>query len=222
MKYCAPVFLMLFVLSGVYGQENTVSDSTAKDGIFERVDVEASFPGGEQGWRQHLQKNLNPLVPVDRGAPLGKFTVTVQFIVDVDGSISDIKVTSEEVGYGMEQEVLRIIKKSGAWTPAILNGRNVKAYRIQPVTFIVQDDQIEITTKTPYVLYAGVDNELKVRVSKVKGDHIQLTLTGGTVIPQGDGRFIVRIKKTGRVAIHLYNAKKDTRIGAVSFEVVNK
>lgn len=220
MKYCVSAVCMLFVLSGIYGQENTVSD-TAKNGIFEKVDEKAGFPGGQQGWRQYLQKNLNINTPVEHGAPNGKYTVLVQFIVDVDGSISEIKALTEE-GYGMEKEVLRIIKKSGLWIPAVLNGKKVKAYRVQPVTFIISDGNIEINTKTPYTLYAGIDNEVSVSVSKVDGDHIQLSVPGGTVVPQGDGKFIVRIQKAGHVTVHLHNVKKDKAIGSFRFEVISK
>ena len=37
----------------------------------------------------------------------------------------------------MEEEVIRVIKKGPKWVPAVQYGRNVKAYRIQPVTLVV-------------------------------------------------------------------------------------
>jgi periplasmic protein TonB len=40
-------------------------------------------------------------------------------------------------GKGMEEEAIRVIKKGPDWVPAIQNGRNVKAYRKQPITFVV-------------------------------------------------------------------------------------
>jgi antitoxin component YwqK of YwqJK toxin-antitoxin module len=95
---------------------------------------EAYFPGKDKGWSNFLTKNLDAMVPVRNNAPLGKFTALVKFIVNTDGSISDITpVTS--LGFGMEQEVVRIMKKSPRWIPAVQFGRKVKAYRIQPVTF---------------------------------------------------------------------------------------
>ena len=39
--------------------------------IFEKVEIEASFKGGESAWRKYLERNLNPNVPVDNGAPEG-------------------------------------------------------------------------------------------------------------------------------------------------------
>jgi protein TonB len=57
--------------------------------------------------------------------------------VDKGGNISDVKGLTKH-GYGMEEEAIRVIKRGPKWTPAIQNGRNVNAYRKQPVTFVVQ------------------------------------------------------------------------------------
>jgi len=100
---------------------------------FIKVEIDASYMGD---WKRFLERNLSGEVPVDNGAAPGTYTVMVQFIVDVDGSISDIKPLTNH-GYGMEQEAIRVIKKSGKWKPAIQNSREVKAYRRQPVTFQV-------------------------------------------------------------------------------------
>ncbi|HRN48332.1 MAG TPA: energy transducer TonB [Niabella sp.] len=62
----------------------------------------------------------------------------VQFIVDKEGDVSDVKPLTH-VGHGMEQEAVRVIKNSGRWKPAIQNGREVKAYRRQPITFQIQE-----------------------------------------------------------------------------------
>jgi len=107
--------------------------------IFEKVEIEASFKGGESAWRKYLERNLNPSTPVDNGAPEGMYTVYVQFVVSKDGSISDVKALTNH-GYGMEAEAVRVIKKGPSWTPAIQNGRSVNAYRKQPITFQVQSE----------------------------------------------------------------------------------
>jgi len=62
----------------------------------------------------------------------------IGFIVSKDGSISDV-VAETKFGYGMEAEAVKIIKKGPKWTPALQNGRNVNAYRRQPITFIVEE-----------------------------------------------------------------------------------
>ena len=107
--------------------------------IFEKVEIEAAFPGGESAWRKYLERNLNANTPVDNGAPEGSYTVWVQFIVDKEGKISDVKAISNH-GHGMEEEAIKVIKKGPDWVPAIQNGRQVKAYRKQPITFVVASE----------------------------------------------------------------------------------
>lgn len=107
--------------------------------IFEKVEIEASFKGGESAWRKYLERNLNPNVPIDNGAPEGIYTVYVQFVVSKDGSISDVRPLTNH-GYGMEAEAVRVIKKGPSWTPAVQNGRQVNAYRKQPITFQVTSE----------------------------------------------------------------------------------
>ena len=106
--------------------------------IFEKVEVEAEFPGGVSAWRRYLERNLNAQVPSDEGSPVVSYTVIVKFIVDKQGNISDVKALTSH-GYGMEAEAVRAIKRGPKWTPAIQNGRNVNAYRQQPITFVVAD-----------------------------------------------------------------------------------
>jgi protein TonB len=108
------------------------------ESIFEKVEIEASFPGGDEAWIKFLQSHLDPTVPTRMRAPKGKYTVWIQFIVDKDGKILEFKPLTTN-GYGMEKEVIRILKKSPKWKPAIQDGRTVRAYRKQPVTFVVED-----------------------------------------------------------------------------------
>jgi protein TonB len=107
--------------------------------IFDKVEIEAGFPGGDSKWRQYLERNLNAQVAADNGAPEGTYTTVVQFVVDKEGNISDVRALTNH-GYGLEDEAMRVIKKGPKWTPAIQNGRNVKAYRKQPITFVVSGD----------------------------------------------------------------------------------
>ena len=103
--------------------------------VFTKVEVEAQFPGGEKEWKRFLERNLEANVPIDNNAPEGTYSVVVQFIVDKEGIISDVRALTSH-GYGMEEEAMRVIKKGPKWTPAVQNGRQVKAYRKQPITFV--------------------------------------------------------------------------------------
>ncbi len=103
--------------------------------VFSKVDVDARYPGN---WRGFLEKNLNPLVTVDNEAAPGSYTTIIQFVVNKEGDVSDVKALTKH-GFGMEEEAIRVIKMSGKWQPAIVQGKQVKAYRKQPVTFQVSE-----------------------------------------------------------------------------------
>jgi len=104
--------------------------------IFTAVEVDAKFNGN---WGKFLTMTINSSVPVDNGAPAGTYKIIIQFVVDLDGSLSDIKALTN-YGYGMEQEAIRVVKKAKGWEAAFQNGRHVKAYRIQPITFVVTEE----------------------------------------------------------------------------------
>ena len=116
------------------------SSDSSEYRIFEKVEIEATFPGGDDAWRKYLERTLNASVPVDHGAPAGTYTVIVQFVVGRDGNISDVKALTHH-GYGMEQEVVRVIQRGPKWLSAIQDGRQVRAYRKQPVTFSITEEK---------------------------------------------------------------------------------
>ena len=109
-----------------------------EDTVFQKVEIEAEFPGGALQWSRYLQKNLNAGTPVNNGAPGGTYQVRIRFIVSKEGAISDVH-SEKKYGYGMEEEAIKIIKQGPKWKPALQNGRNVDAYRSQPITFVVEE-----------------------------------------------------------------------------------
>jgi periplasmic protein TonB len=108
---------------------------------FVKVEKEAKFPGGPEAWRKYLERNLNANVAAEDGAPAGNYTVKVQFIVDKNGSISNVQaIEVPKVCPSCGEEAVKIIKKGGAWEPAIQNGRPVTYQAIQFVTFKVAEE----------------------------------------------------------------------------------
>ena len=107
--------------------------------IFTKVEIEAGFPGGTAAFKKYLERNLNANAPVENNAPPGTYTVIVKFVVSKTGANSDVTAETN-LGYGMEAEAMKIIKKSPNWTPAQQNGSIVNAYRRQPITFVVAEE----------------------------------------------------------------------------------
>ena len=140
--FLLPAFAKPFSISSLLIIKTRLCDTlpvkdSANDYVFEKVEIEASFPGGESAWREFLGQTLDASVPIKRKAPKGAYTVWIQFIVDKEGKLSSFKALTDQ-GYGMEKEVIRTLKKSPPWTPAYMNGKTVKAYRKQPITFVVE------------------------------------------------------------------------------------
>ncbi|MGG9963579.1 energy transducer TonB [Ferruginibacter sp. SUN106] len=218
------LFVSLFSATISFAQDTPpppADNGDSDDKIFSRVEQEAAFPGGLDGWKKYLMKNLKADVPEKNGAPAGYYTTVVKFIVSKDGTLTDIKAETK-LGYGIEDEVIRVIEKSGKWIPAQQNGRVVNAYRRQPITFAVIDETFDITTKVPHLLFAATDNIITVTAEKVKPEDLQLTISKGTIKQIAEGKFIVRVNDPGRVVIELFNTKKNKKIGAASIEVVKQ
>lgn len=120
------------------GEGTGQTKGDADDGTpFTTVQVEAKYKGN---WRSFLERSLRADVPQENGAPAGRnYTVIVSFIVDKDGTVSQVKAENDP-GYGTAQEAVRVIKSSGKWIPAIQNGRNVVYRQRQQITFQVLDE----------------------------------------------------------------------------------
>lgn len=110
------------------------SGNEIKDFIFEK---EAEFPGGPPAWMRFISNNIKSRVPIKNKAPNGTYKVIIRFRVDKNGQVSDLKAETN-LGYGMEEEAIRVIGKSPKWLNAIQYNRPVNAYRRQPLTFVVQ------------------------------------------------------------------------------------
>ncbi|HEX6426862.1 MAG TPA: energy transducer TonB [Niastella sp.] len=98
---------------------------------FTKVEMESEYPGGPRAWQRFLRDNLRfPDEAADAGV---EGFVVVQFIVDVEGNVSDVVAVSGP--QELRAEAIRVIKRSGKWTPAIQNGHKVKSYKKQPLGF---------------------------------------------------------------------------------------
>ena len=120
--------------SGIEGSHviaTPVSKKSEDDIPFGPVEIEAQFPGGAEAWQRYIRKaimaQLNDFSDADYG------TCIVQFIVDKNGNVSDVKATTM-MGTKLAEIAINAIRKGPGWTPAMQNGHYVNAYRLQPVT----------------------------------------------------------------------------------------
>jgi protein TonB len=95
------------------------------------IENESQYPGGMDAWQRFLNKNLK--YPEEAVAIGIEGDIIVQFLVDKEGNISEIDAISGPSE--LRDEAVRVIKKSGRWTPAVQNGLHVKSYKKQPIKF---------------------------------------------------------------------------------------
>jgi protein TonB len=106
------------------------------DKIFTKVEIEASFPGGPGAWQKYVTRAIQTSIDEFTESDYG--TCVVRFIVDKTGTVSDVQATTMK-GTKLAEVAVNAIRKGPKWTPAQQNGRQVNAYRLQPVTLTNPD-----------------------------------------------------------------------------------
>jgi TonB family protein len=141
----APMFVLMLILSSATvdrysakpnskmdNYEIADSPQTHKDPVFTVVEQEPSFPGGEHKFLEYLSHNIKYPAEMKKKKVEGK--VFISFIVEKDGSLSNIKVV-RGLGYGSGEEAVKALKTSPKWEPGIQNGKKVRVQYTMPINF---------------------------------------------------------------------------------------
>jgi TonB family protein len=100
--------------------------------VYSYLEKAPVFPGGQEGFGKFIGSNIKYPAEAKKKAVHGK--VTVSFIVDRDGSLSEIKVV-KGIGSGCDEEAVNVIKLSPKWEPGIHNGKAVRVLLSVPISF---------------------------------------------------------------------------------------
>jgi protein TonB len=92
------------------------------------IEVKPEFPGGMEKFYSYVGKNYQ--APEEEGL---KGKVYVTFVVEKDGSLTDIKVI-RDIGYGTGKEAIRVLNKCPRWNPGEQNGKKVRVLYSLPIT----------------------------------------------------------------------------------------
>lgn len=106
--------------------------------IFTAVEKNPDFPGGLEAFGRYLGKNIHYPAVARENNVQGK--VYLQFVVEKDGSLTDIKVL-RSLGSGTDEEAVRVLKSSPKWKPGIQNGRPVRVYYTVPISFTLSGEE---------------------------------------------------------------------------------
>jgi len=100
--------------------------------IFTFVEQQPEFPGGTTEMYKYLYKNIKYPSIAKENNITGR--VTVRFVVNEDGKVSNVEVL-KGIGGGCDEEARRVIANMPSWKPGKQNGRPVKVYYTVPVVF---------------------------------------------------------------------------------------
>ena len=124
------VALMMLVL--LFSFMTSTAQTKKNDMVFDVVEVMPQFPGGQIAMLQYLMKNIKYPEQAMKEGIQGR--VTVRFIVEKDGSISDVKPVLS-VHPLLNKEAVRVVESMPKWTPGKQNGKPVRVRFNVPVMF---------------------------------------------------------------------------------------
>jgi periplasmic protein TonB len=134
MKRSALIISFLFLL--LSGLNLNAQTNAPVDQPYVLATVMPQFPGGSEAMIEFIQEHLEYPMAEKKADIQG--IITMQFIVEKDGSLSDIKaVKSVDKGENLVKEAIRVIKLMPKWTPGMQDGHNVRVYKNVPFYFVL-------------------------------------------------------------------------------------
>ena len=98
----------------------------------DKVEQKAEFTGGMMKQIEFMMQNLKYPKEAEKDGASG--TVRVHFIVEKDGTLTDVKVP-DSVHAALDAEAIRLVKAMPKWTPAKIKGKPVRSKMVLPVQF---------------------------------------------------------------------------------------
>ena len=121
------------------GSETNANSKIEKDkmGYYTNTEVLPAYNGGHPALENYINNNIEyPQQAIDNNA---EGTVSVHFLVDEKGNISNVTTVGNKIGYGLEEESVKVVSKMPQWTPGKVKGKNVKTWRTLPITYKLEE-----------------------------------------------------------------------------------
>ncbi|PMD98380.1 hypothetical protein BWI97_04260 [Siphonobacter sp. BAB-5405] len=112
--------------------------------VYTVVDKAAGFPGGQRAMYDFLAKTVKYPKPAARANVGGR--VFTRFVVEKDGSLSNIEI-AKGLGFGCDEEALRVLNAMPKWEPGIVKGETVRSYYNLPIFFKMDKKKTAKTSK---------------------------------------------------------------------------
>lgn len=125
-------FLLLFLAIGISIPFNSFSQAAKSDTVYNFVTKMPEYQDGQKGMLSYFIENMRyPLAAYLNGVST---TAYVNFVVETDGTVSNVTVL-KPIGYGCDQEAVRLVSGMTGWIPGELNGKKVRVRSNSPVYF---------------------------------------------------------------------------------------
>ena len=122
----------------LHHEHEETAEAVQEGGYYFKAPHWAEFPGGESALDEYLQHNL--AYPKEAADAHVEGVVYAALFVDEMGQIEDVKFPAKQMGYGLEEEVERLVKGMPNWNPGAHEGTTVKSKFILPIRFEIQDN----------------------------------------------------------------------------------
>lgn len=131
MNYFAGIFFLAFSLL-VFLPDAKAQNSAMEPGVLTEVDERPLPQGGMEGMYEYFGKNMKyPQLAEEKGI---EGTVVATFLVQKDGSITDVEIL-RGIGGNCDEEAMRLLKSMENWQPGKVNGEAVITRMRIPVRF---------------------------------------------------------------------------------------
>lgn len=111
------------------GDDSTTSDN---EKVYQVVGQQPNFPGGKEELFKYLAYNM--IYPADAAKNKVEGRVLVTFVIEHDGSISNVNVVNS-VYPSLDKEAIRVVSEMPKWIPGKANGKTVRVKYTIPITF---------------------------------------------------------------------------------------
>jgi periplasmic protein TonB len=104
-----------------------------KMGYYNRTEVAPAYAGGQSGLEDYINSKIEyPQDAIDNNV---EGVVNVQFAVDEKGNVSNVTTVGNKLGYGLEEQAIKVVSQMPKWTPGTVKGKNVKTWRTLPINY---------------------------------------------------------------------------------------
>lgn len=149
MKFQIASLFLSFLLAATINSQSQNSDSLFIEEIgglpiTDEWPSNPSFPGGEDSLKHFLVSNLQ--YPSNAKDSNIEGTVYISFVVEQDGKISNVKPI-KYIGFGLDEEAIRVVSMMPDWTPGYLGGKPVRTQLCIPIRYVLDNNNDSVLSE---------------------------------------------------------------------------